>query len=84
MILLKSNLLLTKRKFLPKSYGHYYYDATYKFNSDIEEYQTLDEKLEAEISGDSIKVSIGNTGEGKPINIEPQYYTMIFIMKLWF
>lgn len=53
-----------------------------KFNSDIEEYQTLDEKLEAEISGDSIKVSIGNTGEGKPINIEPQYYTMIFIMKL--
>ena len=34
MIIQNYILLLKKRKFLQKNYGHYYYDATYKFNSD--------------------------------------------------
>lgn len=65
MILLKSNLLLTKKKFLPKNYGHYYYDATYKFNSDIEfinkqEYKAKKYSYNMLVSFEKLKLAIKN------------------------
>lgn len=36
MIIQNLIFLLKKKKFLQKNYGHYYYDATYEFNSNLQ------------------------------------------------